>query len=120
MTENWLEALLGKPDEKWKLTKLKEEHPYVVDLIVVLLLSRNNCMKRSIILHTLEKERKNAGLPIPPRLSKQFKVPTTGTVPIRLPSDVQNRKHYSIRPKARALANGRLMPNEPRLGLKNA
>ena len=66
MTEDWLKALLGKPDEKWKLAKLKEEHPYVADLIGLLLPYRNNGMRRSMVLRMLEKERKNAGLPIPP------------------------------------------------------
>ena len=121
MTEDWLEALLGKPDEMWKLAKLKEEHPYVADLIGLLLPYRNNGMRRSMILHTLEKERKNAGLPIPPTFEQSVQSAYNGALfPIRLPSDVQNWKHYSIRPKARALANGRSMPNEPRLGLKNA
>ena len=49
MTEDWLEALLGKPDEKWKLAKLKEEHPYVADLIGLLLPYRNNGMGRSMV-----------------------------------------------------------------------
>ena len=66
MTEDWLEALLGKPDVKWKLAKLKEEHPYVADLIGLLLPYRNNGMRRSMVLHALSAffpEARLAGMP---------------------------------------------------------
>jgi hypothetical protein len=69
---NEINVDLGSPEEleRWleryfELKDARRDHPYVGDLIRVVL-PYDNGLRRSMVLHELQKQRKAARLPIPP------------------------------------------------------
>lgn len=64
MAEDWLDALFREIEETIRLANLKKEHTYVEDLIRLLLPHRHG-MSRQMVLHNLERQRRELGLDIP-------------------------------------------------------
>jgi hypothetical protein len=60
------------------LNEARHSHPYVADLIRVLL-PFSNGLGRSMVMHELKKQRKKDGLPIPLHSKNQFRAVTTST-----------------------------------------
>ena len=67
--DDWWDNLLRKIDAGIAAKKLRLENPYVKDLIEVLLPHQNG-LSRRMVLHTLERKRKQAGLQIPEKFEQ--------------------------------------------------
>ncbi len=67
--DDWLDQLLRDVQARIAKKELRLEHPYVKDLIEVLKAYPRG-LARQMVLHTLEKQRQRAGLPIPAKFEE--------------------------------------------------
>ena len=67
--DEWLSHLLEEYEKQRTARQLRDEHPYVKDLIEVLRPYADG-VSRQIVLHKLEKDRQRLGLSIPPKFEQ--------------------------------------------------